>query len=168
MEWLPLILVALAGFVAFRIFTSVREARRQREESWDARLIERLRSAGSDPFKAHEVLFFFALPTEQACAAVSASLEPQGYRLDVRPLEDQGHAFSLNAVRTMRLNASDIRATGRMLEALATAHGGRYDGWTVQGIRRMENEADDPALKNGSSFERTRARLRKRSGMYRN
>ena len=56
----------LGGLVAaWRIYQNLQKLRRQKNDTWDARLIDQLRKRGSDPFKPHDVDFFFAFPSAQ-------------------------------------------------------------------------------------------------------
>ena len=126
-----LALVAMLALIVLRVFFKLRAAHGARRESWDARVIERLRSQGYAPFKEYPVDFFLALPDEAACHAARARLEPE-FSVDAKPLEnDPEHGFSLHASKTMRLLVPDIQDISRRLTALATEYKGRYDGWAA-------------------------------------
>ena len=126
-----LVLVAALALIALRVFFKLRAAHGARRESWDARVIERLRSQGYAPFNEYRVDFFLALPDEAACQAVRARLEPE-FSVDEKPLEnDPDHGFSLHASKTMRLLVPDIQDISRRLTALAEEYQGRYDGWAA-------------------------------------
>lgn len=142
MNWW-LILVVLAGAVVlWRIVVVVRRTQRaHRGGDWDARLIERLRAQGSDPFQPHEVDFFFGLPSEAACQGLRGALEPEGYQIDWKGVpENPTHPFSLHARKSLRLSVPGMQELSRRLEGLAQTHGGRYDGWTA-GIVRQRGAA---------------------------
>ena len=126
-----LVLVAALGLIALRVFFKLRAAHGARRESWDARVIERLRSQGYAPFNEYRVDFFLALPDAAACQAVRARLTPE-FSVDEKPLEnDPDHGFSLHASKTMRLLVPDIQDISRRLTALAEEYQGRYDGWAA-------------------------------------
>ncbi len=126
-----LVLVAALALIALRVFFKLRAAHGARRESWDARVIERLRSQGYAPFKDYRVDFFLALPDVAACQAVRARLEPE-FSVDEKPLEnDPDHGFSLHASKTMRLIVPDIQDISRRMTALAEEYNGRYDGWAA-------------------------------------
>jgi hypothetical protein len=126
-----LILVAALALIALRVFFKLRAAHGARRESWDARVIERLRSQGYAPFNEYRVDFFLALPDEAACQAARARLEPE-FSVDEKPLEnDPDHGFSLHASKTMRLLVPDIQDISRRLTALAEEYQGRFDGWAA-------------------------------------
>lgn len=135
---LLLVLVVAAAIVAAaRIYVSVRKLRREHTGDWDAKLIERLRAQGSDPFKPHEVSFFFGLPTEQASRNVQAQLESEGFTVDLKPVPSSSEQpFSLHASKALRLSVPEMRELGRRFSVLARANGGRYDGWTAGVVAR--------------------------------
>jgi len=130
-RWL-FVFVVLAGIVmVLRAFYSARKARREHQADWDAKLVRQLRARGHDPFKDHEVDFFFALPDEQACAAVNQQLEKDGFRVDVKATpENVEFPFSLHATKSMRVQVDEMRERSRRFGELAAANRGRYDGWS--------------------------------------
>lgn len=137
-EWL-LILVAAGGLLAaVRIFNGLRNLRRgQQTTDWDAKVIERLRAQGSDPFSPHDVVFFFALPTEAACEVVSRRLRAEGFEVTSRAVgENAEFPYSVHASRSLRLSVPDMREFSRRFGELATQNGGRYDGWTAGVVSR--------------------------------
>src|SRR6185295_11576202 len=128
MSWLLIILV-VAGFgILARIYFKVRSLRSVAQEDWDSRIIDRLRKAGSDPFKPHDVDFFFGLPSEDAAHAVNAQLEGEGFAVDIKAVpENPDFPFSLHARKSMRLAVPDMRELSRRFTELVQQHGGRYD-----------------------------------------
>jgi len=136
MDWLVILLIAVAFGVLVRIYMKVRKLRNVPQEDWDSKTIERLRRQGSDPFKPHDVDFFFGLPTEEATRAVNAQLEAEGYAVDVKATPDNtDFPYSLHARKTMRLSVPDMREIGRRFGELAAAQGGHYDGWAADVVR---------------------------------
>ena len=141
MDWFVLLVMGAGAIAAWRIYVIIRKLREQGDDSWDAREVERLRKAGSDPFKPHDVDFFFGLPTEAACANVQSALEADGFKVDLKPVKDGStHPFSLHATKSIRLSAPDMKVISRKLTELATAQGGRYDGWTAGHVARETEE----------------------------
>ena len=134
MTWV-LLFVALAGAaVLFKLFQSVRKGREVHGQDFDTKLISQLRAKGMDPFKDHDVDFFFALPDDTACAAVNQLLEAQGFRVDVKAVADGGEfPFSVHGSKSMRIYAAEMRELTRQFRELATANRGRYDGWSTTG-----------------------------------
>ncbi len=133
MNWL-LTLLFVAGAAALgRIYYTLRKVNQKTEKDWDARLIERLRAAGSDPFQPHEVDFFMAMPSEAAGHSAAATLESEGYRVDVKPAPDNpgDHPFSLHATKALRLSVPGMRELTARFQELAAQHGGHYDGWSA-------------------------------------
>jgi 2-(1,2-epoxy-1,2-dihydrophenyl)acetyl-CoA isomerase len=136
MNWVMLLFIVAGAVVVARIFFKLRDLRNQKPDDWDARAVDRLRKQGSDPFKAHEVDFFFALPDENACRAVNVQLEREGYAVDIKAApETPDLAFSLHARKEMRLSVPDMQALSRRFKELATTHGGRYDGWAANVVK---------------------------------
>jgi hypothetical protein len=126
-----LALIAALAVIATRIYFKLRAAQRTRVASWDAQLIERLRSRGYMPFTDYAVDFFLALPDEAACRGVRARLEPE-FSVDVKSMEnDPQLAFSLHATKSMRLILPEVQELSRRMTALAEEFKGRYDGWAA-------------------------------------
>lgn len=120
------------GIIVARIYFKLRKIQNSKVESWDARMIEQLRSKGYAPFNDYRVDFFLALPDESACQAVRARLEPEGFSVDTKPMADTTELpLSLHATKPMRLIVPDIQAQSRRMTALATEFNGRYDGWAA-------------------------------------
>jgi hypothetical protein len=119
-----------------RIYFSLQKLRSARADDWDAKMVERVRAQGVDPFKAHEVDFFFALPDSSACDAVGALLQAEEFAVDVKPVADSSqHPFSLHASKPLRLAVPDMQEKSRRFKELAAVHGGRYDGWAAGATR---------------------------------
>jgi hypothetical protein len=130
-SWFIVFVLLAAAFVIVRFIQSVRKGREQHGQDFDTKLISQLRARGMDPFKDHEVDFFFALPDEAASAAVNKQLETQGFRVDVKAVpENAEYPFSVHASRTMRVHAGEMRELTRQFRELATLNRGRYDGWS--------------------------------------
>lgn len=125
------ILVVVIGY--FRVRGALKQQRgREQHESWDEMMVKRLREDGYHPFNLYQVDFFLALKDEADCQAVRARLEPEGFAIDVRPIEEGGDlAFSLHASRSMRLVVPDIQAVSRRMSELAEEFHGRYDRWAA-------------------------------------
>lgn len=127
--------LAVGGlFILWVLYVRVRRAIRQerlaRHDSWDEMMIGRLRSEGYHPFNAYRVDFFLGLPDPSACEAVRGRLEPEGFEVDVRPIDNEPDLpYSLNASKSMQLIVPDIQAFSRRMSALAAEYHGRYDHW---------------------------------------
>ncbi len=154
MNWFVVLLLGAGLFALYRIYLSLRKLRDHSNDDWDAKLVEKLRLAGSDPFQPHEVDFFFALPSEAAAQAVTAELEAQGFRVDGRPASDnEDYPWSLHVAKSLRISVPGMREQSRGFAALARAHGGRYDGWAAGHVARapVVVPADGPAGGSGRS-----------------
>jgi regulator of ribonuclease activity B len=129
--WLLLFVVIAAGAVVLRFIQSVRKGREVHGQDFDAKLISQMRAKGMDPFQDHDVDFFFALPDETASAAVNRQLEALGFRVDVKAVPQNAEfPFSVHGCKRMRLHVPEMQELSRRFRALATAHRGRYDGWS--------------------------------------
>jgi len=141
MSWL-LTLVFVGGVVAIgRIYYSIRKMREQRVKDWDEVQIDRLRKMGSDPFKAHDVDFFMAMPSEAAGLDVKARLEADGFRVDLKPAPDNPSTqpFSLHASKALRLSVPGMRELSAQFRDIAKASGGTYDGWSAAAVPRTDS-----------------------------
>jgi len=132
MTWVVVTFVVAAAIIIARIFFKIKNIRSTKQESWDAKIIEGLRSKGYAPFNEYKVDFFLALPDEAACERVRSRLESDGFSVDVKPMTEKTDLpFSLHASKSMRLIVPDMQALSTRLDALAGEFGGRYDGWTA-------------------------------------
>ena len=132
MTWVVVAFVVAAAIIIARIFFKIKSIRGNKQESWDAKIIEQLRSKGYAPFNEYKVDFFLALPDEVACQRVRSRLESDGFSVDAKPMTEKTDLpFSLHASKSMRLIVPDMQALSTRLEAHAGEFGGRYDGWTA-------------------------------------
>jgi len=132
MTWVVVAFVVAAAIIIARIFFKIKNIRGAKQESWDAKIIEQLRSKGYAPFNEYKVDFFLALPDEAACQRVRSRLESDGFSVDAKPMTEKTDLpFSLHASKSMRLIVPDMQAMSTRLDALAGEFGGRYDGWTA-------------------------------------
>jgi len=64
MTWVIVSFVVAAAIIIARIYFKLRSIQGTKQESWDAKIIEQLRSKGYAPFNEYKVDFFIALPDE--------------------------------------------------------------------------------------------------------
>jgi hypothetical protein len=133
MLWLLILFIIAAFALLLRIYFKLRSVRADAvRDDWDAQQIAHLRSLGSDPFRSHDVDFFFGLPSETACQTIRTQLEWEGFAVDTKPVaEAVDQTFSLHASKSMRLSVPDMQELTRRFGELAKANGGRYDGWAA-------------------------------------
>jgi hypothetical protein len=130
MDWLIIFLVAAAAIALGRIAYQLRNARNVREDDWDTKLIERLRRSGVDTFKPMNINFFVALPDRSVAESLATRLQQEGFVVDVRDMPDSpDQTCSVHAAKILSLNVPAIRGVSARLRELASAVGGRYDGW---------------------------------------
>jgi hypothetical protein len=123
-----------------RLYFVMRRLRPAHQDTWDEKMVERLRARGFAPFNEYPVAFFLALPDEASCSAVRARLEPDGFLIDIKPMTTKlfGQSESqdslplgLHATKTMRLLIADVSELSRRMTGIAAEFHGRYDGWAV-------------------------------------
>jgi hypothetical protein len=132
MTWVVVAFVVAAAIIIARIFFKIKSIRSTKQESWDAKIIEQLRSKGYAPFNEYKVDFFLALPDEGSCQRVRSRLESDGFSVDTKPMSEKTDLpYSLHASKSMRLIVPEMQALSTRLDALAEEFGGRYDGWTA-------------------------------------
>ena len=142
-KWMYAFAIIGGLIAAWRIWQNLQKLRRQRNDSWDARLIDQLRKRGSDPFKPHDVDFFLAFPNQDAAEDLAKQLRGEGFDADVVDEPDSGELrWSLHAHKSMQLTVPDMQDLSRRLSEAATAKGGRYDGWSAKQVPKPEAIAD--------------------------
>src|SRR6266700_645268 len=129
MTWVIITFVIAAAIIIARIYFKLRKVQGTKQESWDAMIIEQLRSKGYVPFNEYKVDFFLALPDEAACQGVRSRLEGDGFSVDAKQMAEKTDLpFSLHASKTMRLIVPDMQGLSQRMTSLAGEFGGRYDG----------------------------------------
>ena len=144
--WMYAFAIVGGLIAAWRIYQKLQLLRQRQNDSWDAKLIDQLRKRGSDPFKPHDVDFFFAFPTVDAAERLAAQLRSEGFDVDVKDSPENGELrYSLHAHKSMKLTVPDMQELSRRLTDAATQRGGRYDGWSAQQVPITDRPADRPA-----------------------
>ena len=132
MTWIVVAFVVATAIIVARVFFKIRGIQGTKQESWDAKIIEQLRSKGYAPFNEYNVDFFIALPDEVACQAVRSRLESDGFSVDAKPMTEKTDLpYSLHATKSMRLIVPEMQDLSQKLTTIAAEFGGRYDGWTA-------------------------------------
>ena len=132
MTWIIVCFVVAAAIIVARVYFKLKKIQSTKQESWDAKIIEQLRSKGYAPFNEYKVDFFIALPDEAACQAVRSRLEGDGFSVDTKPMAEKTDLpISLHASKSMRLIVPDMQDLSQRLTTLAGEFGGRYDGWSA-------------------------------------
>jgi hypothetical protein len=92
----------------------------------DARVLDHLERLGCDPAEPRETHHYLYLPAESNAEAVAHALRTDGWSTKVEQSEG---AWLVVATRTRTLTLELVRETRACLAALASQHGGLYDGW---------------------------------------
>ncbi|MBW2726825.1 MAG: ribonuclease E inhibitor RraB [Deltaproteobacteria bacterium] len=101
------------------------------DEDGDAKVVDALRREGSDLSKPHEIDFFFDFSTEAAARKLCEVLALDGFT-DNFEVNEQGTKFTCRAVKSLVPELNAMQALTRRFSALATQHGGVYDGWGTE------------------------------------
>jgi Regulator of ribonuclease activity B len=92
----------------------------------DARVLGHLARLGCDPAAPRETHHFLYLPAESGAVAVADALGADGWSTTVEQSEG---AWLVVATRARTLTLELVHETRARLAALASEHGGLYDGW---------------------------------------
>lgn len=100
-------------------------------EEGDRMIVDQLRDLGANLSLPREVLHYVYVPTESAAAAASAELRKAGFTTQVRPAAGPPGPNPWLVVATVEeiVSVESARIARETLTALATTHGGEYDGW---------------------------------------
>jgi hypothetical protein len=136
-----ILFAAVGGLIAvWRIWQNLSKLRQRKNDSWDARVIDQLRKRGSDPFKPHDVDFFFAFPSKEVADSLAAQLTGEGFKTDVIDTPENGELrYSLHAQKSIQLTVPDMQDLSRRLTDAALARQGRYDGWSAKQVPRASD-----------------------------
>lgn len=133
MTWFFGLVVGAGVLAVVRIYYSIQKARHAHQGvDFDTQLITRLRADGMDPFRAHHIDFFLALPDDAAADRLIGVLKARGMAADKRATtEAADFPISVHVSRELHLIVDVIKAQGAELSELAKQQGGRYDGWAA-------------------------------------
>jgi Regulator of ribonuclease activity B len=92
----------------------------------DERVLDHLARLGCDPAAPRETHHFLYLPAQSGAAAVADALDADGWTTTVEQSEG---AWLVVATRARTLTLELVHETRARLAALASEHGGLYDGW---------------------------------------
>jgi hypothetical protein len=96
----------------------------------DERVLDHLAQLGCDPGAPREVTHFLYLPRQHGADVVSDALMRAGWQTAIESCKDT--SFLVVASRIGLLSTPIVKETRRTLEALASEHGGIYDGWEAK------------------------------------
>jgi hypothetical protein len=102
--------------------------------SRDTRGIDRLRKAGSDLTRPHEIEFLFYLPSRASAEKVSTRLQADGYKVSIEE-GVRGPRSVLRATRSMVPLVSELQVLRLTFDELAVREGGIYDDWKAEVVR---------------------------------
>lgn len=92
----------------------------------DERVLDHLVQLGCDPAAPRESRHFLYLPARAGAEAVAEALSGDGWETAV---EESGEVWLVVASRVRALTSGLVHETRARLEAIASDHGGLYDGW---------------------------------------
>lgn len=92
----------------------------------DERVLDHLARLGCDRSQPRETRHFLYLPEQPGAEAVARALGADGWSTSVERSEG---AWLVVATRARTLTLDLVRETRARLAALASEHGGLYDGW---------------------------------------
>ena len=92
----------------------------------DERVLDHLAKLGCDPSAARETRHFLYLPAQSGAEVVARALGADGWSTSVERSEG---AWLVVASKAHTLTLEVVRETRARLAALASEHGGLYDGW---------------------------------------
>jgi regulator of RNase E activity RraB len=97
----------------------------------DERVLDHLARLGCDPSAPRDTRHFIYLPEQVGADAVADALETDGWATAVERSEG---AWLVVATKTNTLTPELVREIRARLAALASEHGGLYDGWEASAI----------------------------------
>ena len=95
----------------------------------DERVLDHLARLGCDPSAPRETRHFVYLPERGGAEAVARALGADGWSTSLEPSEG---AWLVVATKAHTLTLELVRETRARLAALASEHGGLYDGWEAR------------------------------------
>ena len=133
-RWAPKMRKLLASIVALASVTS-RVTMAQPATDPDVQVIEQMQKNGSNLKKPHPIDFYLYFPTEEKARSSASILERDHFHITRVERSPKANAWVVIAQKTLVPVANDVIAISKKLEAVASAHGGEYDGWDAPIIK---------------------------------
>lgn len=102
----------------------------QQQQTPDEKTLAQLRAAGSDLSKPHEIDHWLYFKSKSDAEAAARDLLAKGFI--VQSVAKSKKEWRVLAHHRMVPDSQAIGATTRLLESVAAAHSGEYDGWETQ------------------------------------
>ena len=101
----------------------------------DGQVIEQMQKNGSNLKKPHPLDFYLYFPSEEEARSVASILEKDQFLITRVERNPKSNAWVVIAQKTLVPVANDVIAISKKLGAVASAHGGEYDGWDAPIIK---------------------------------
>ena len=101
----------------------------------DGQVIEQMQKNGSNLKKPHPLDFYLYFPSEEKARSVASILEKDQFLITRVERNPKSNAWVVIAQKTLVPVANDVIAISKKLGAVASAHGGEYDGWDAPIIK---------------------------------
>lgn len=101
----------------------------------DARVVQGLLAHGADLAKPHRIDFFIVVPARRNAEDVSTDMTGLGYQIVTIQPPSSRTQWTVHAQKAIAPQLETIQAITRQLDALASQHGGYYDGWGTTAVR---------------------------------
>lgn len=101
-------------------------------EQGDMVIINKLKEAGTDPYKIHKIEHHFNVKDKKTVATLSNELKQLGYEVNDATLEEVAPGekmLTFDAVGSNILDPDVIFKESEKMELLARKYGVQYDGW---------------------------------------
>jgi regulator of RNase E activity RraB len=96
----------------------------------DQKVIEALKSNGSDLTKVHEIDFFFDFTEFDHAASIANLISEEGF--EVRMFENNDGTFTIEAKKSMAPDLQNMQELTMHFTDLTRDYGGKYDGWGTE------------------------------------
>jgi len=119
----------LVCLIIFRMARKITPVPGTKGAKFDAGILAALKKHGDALTTERPIDVYLYLPTEAAANLVAEEISKDGFTIDRVGVEPKSKTYACQASKPMIPALANIESMRATLEAVASSHGGEFDGW---------------------------------------